>query len=168
MAESKFHEPTTEVRYKVVPDDQLPAGRATRVVEGSGFVEARIRRGHATELLCDQLTCVSRHIFSNGLWAYHWAEDANATGARGARTPAEVRFELRPDDAFPKDKVCLFREHPGEFVWYVREPHLSEQACGEFNEYLKSSLQAGYWVQRWEEGEAGAVITPAAHPPAGS
>ncbi|MCX5445976.1 hypothetical protein [Streptomyces nigrescens] len=153
MAEPEFHEPTTEVRYKVVPDEQLPAGRATLVVDGPGFVEARIRRGHASELLCEQLICVSRHIFSNGLWAYHWAEDANATDARGTRTPAKVRFEIHPADAFPKDVLCLFREQPGEFVWFVHEQHLSKEACGEFNEYLKGSLQAGFWIQRWDEGE---------------
>ncbi|MFE6742301.1 hypothetical protein [Streptomyces tubercidicus] len=167
MAEPEFREPTTEVRYKVVPDDQLPAGRATRVVPGPGFVEARIRRGHASELVCEQLSCVSRHIFSNGLWVYDGAECANATGVRDARTPVEVRFEIHPADAFPKDIVCLFREQPGEFIWYVRELHLSEQACGEFNEYLKTSLQDGFWVQRWEEGEAGGVITPAANPSPG-
>ncbi|MCL6302851.1 hypothetical protein [Streptomyces kronopolitis] len=160
MAEPEFHEPTTEVRYKVVPDDQLPTERVTLVVDGPGFVEARIRRGHATEPLCEQLMCVSRHIFSNGLWVYHWAEAANAAGVHDTGTPAEVRFEIHPASAFPKDILCLFREQPGEFVWFVREGHLSEEACGEFNEYLKSSLRAGFWVQRWDEGEAERVTTP--------
>lgn len=153
MAEPEFQK-TSEVRYKVVPGDQLPAGRATLVVDGPGFVEARIRRGHASGLLCEQLMAVSRHIFSNGLWVYHWKEGAKATGAPVDGTPAEVRFEIHPADAFPKDIVCLHREQPGEFVWLVSEGHISEQVCGEFNEYLKNSLQDGYWVQRWDKGEA--------------
>ncbi|MFJ6748301.1 hypothetical protein ACIQNI_08935 [Streptomyces sp. NPDC091266] len=165
MTEPEFQQ-TTEVRYKVVPDDQLPAGRATLVVDGPGFVEARIRRGHASELLCEQLSTVSRHIFSNGLWAYHWREGANETDPCSDCAPAEVWFEIHPADDFPKDMVCLHREQPGEFIWFVCEGHLSEQACGEFNEYLKSSLQNGYWVQHWDENEPGVVIRPA-HPSPG-
>ncbi|MEU5302246.1 hypothetical protein ACH4YO_23745 [Streptomyces noursei] len=147
-----------EMRYEVDTEGKVPAGRALSVTEEPGLVVATFRPGDATEALCEQLNVVCRHIFRNGLWEQRWGADEGAEP--GEHALLKIRFEILPADAFPEVLVCLPRERPGEFVWFIREPHMSQQACDEANAHLRRAVLAGRWVQRWEEGETERFFFP--------
>ncbi|WP_030981244.1 hypothetical protein [Streptomyces sp. NRRL S-1813] len=149
-----------EVRYEVDREGKVPAGRALFVSEEPGLIVATFRPGDASEKLCEQLNVVSRHIFRNGLWATRWGADESTEPSE--HTLLKVRFEILPADAFPEVLVCLPRDRPGEFVWFIRDPHMSQQACDECNAYLEKSIRAGLWMQRWnrDEGETERFFFP--------
>ncbi|PJN40748.1 hypothetical protein CG747_10425 [Streptomyces sp. CB02959] len=138
-----------EMRYEIDTEDRVAPGRVLLLTQEPGLVVGTYRPGHASEILCEQLNSVCRHIFRHGLWAQRWGADEGTEPSEHALL--KVRFEIRPADAFPKDLVCLPQERPGEFVWLIREHHMSQQACDETNEHLRRAVKAGLWVQRWEE-----------------
>ncbi|MFE0189321.1 hypothetical protein [Streptomyces sp. NPDC058989] len=149
MTEPEIHLP--DLRYEVDREGKVPAGRALLVREEPGFVLATFRPGDVSEVLCEQLNIVCRYIFSNGLWVQRWGADESTEPSEHTRL--KIRFEIVPDDAFPKDHVCIPRERPGEFTWFIREPHMSQQACDESNAHLRQAVRAGLWMQRWDQDE---------------
>lgn len=132
------------------PED-FPPGTVVVVVEREGSAHIRYAEGHASPELCEQLTTYHVGILNKErLWKQDWSDDPDRLKPSETEQPpvASARYVIVQGEALPRDAVCWPIEVPGEFIWQVREGHMSEEARQQMNRYLDIVVGGGRWRQQ--------------------
>lgn len=147
----------TEARYRIATHrDHIPPGRVVTVIDNPGIATVIIRPGQATEGLIAALNESHRAMLAVGQWMRLTPGDAPDPSQPTAR---RARWVLTPAALLPRYFLCLPIEGHGWHTWLIREGEASEQLVAEMCELLTHLVQAGVWVQMWDE--------PAARPAVG-
>jgi hypothetical protein len=147
----------TEHRYELV--DHLPDGMLCRLVEKPGSAIVQFLRGDATKELMRFMT--ERHeliLVTKQMWVQVWEpgaprSEAPAQGLGIARarwqllTPEEEARLPEPDAG-----IAVAGERDGVFVWFIRPPHVTQEAVDQWNRILERIVGDGLWQQRWNQG----------------
>jgi hypothetical protein len=148
---------STTARYKVIPDEEMPAGRVVDIDATPECITLRIRRGHMSEALCRVLNDYHKRVL--GGWAQRWGscDDRGPGGERGVQL-LECRYELLPASRMPADEICtpMLDKGIGSFIIFVRDDgqkHLSPEAVAEINVYIQNIVDGGLWMQVREWGD---------------
>ena len=141
---------------EVGAEEQIPAGRACRLIERDGAAIVYVRPGHAAPGLRTTMNAFLRVILEvDGRWAQIWDCDAHRIDeAPKGLGLAEVEWQLTPGDLLPRGVPCVPLEEEGRFVWAIRGGLASQQLCREMNIYFKRLAGDGLWVQRWPDTDA--------------
>ncbi|MFJ2111975.1 MULTISPECIES: hypothetical protein [unclassified Streptomyces] len=141
----------SRVISEVVPDSELPQGRAVFLDEGPGWIRSRIGQSHITDEMRDPLAEKYRTVLvRQQRWVQTWGGDSDfGRLERPAENLgiAEAVWKIVPARRLLPGELCSPGEDDGRLVWSLRKGHVTPQLVDEMNVYLHRMVGDGLWIQ---------------------
>jgi hypothetical protein len=133
-----------QVRFGIVPADQMPTGRVVDLQEREGLVRLNFREHHARRNWCCTMNRYHRHMAGNGLYRQLWGDD-RPKPADGEPNPcvASGSFEFASPSEMPGPGPCVPFLDDHRILWVVRRGGITADARDELIAYADEYLGNG-------------------------